>query len=192
MVLGFLQRTSSPAQPVIPASCGILIRHGLAYTVVLLPSAFHHACNTYSSPRNPAAIQPGPQKAPSDPKNDTDQRSFRSQVRTQLLTANHPSNTDAVGTRVGAAAPGAPRASLDGGANDGEFFIPAQDCRGVRKRALRRAIRRAQRSLPCTEVKFCMQTYRSLYLRRLLLLLPLSSCQGVFMELRRAFSRALR
>ena len=128
---------------------------------------------TLSSPRNPAAIQPGPQKAPSDPKNDTDQRSFRSQVRTQLLTANHPSNTDAVGTRVGAAAPGAPRASLAGGANDGEFLIPAQDYRGVRKRAPVPSGEHSAPALPCTEVKLCMQTYRSLYLRRLLLLLPL-------------------
>ena len=51
-----------------------------------------------------------------------------------------------MGTRVGAAAPGAPKASPFGVANDGEPLIPAQDYRGVRKRALRRAIRRAQRS----------------------------------------------
>ena len=73
------------------------------------------------------------------------ERSFRSQFRTQQSSTFLNTTDCTAGTRVSVAAPGTLETSCQQGVNDGESFIPAQNHQHVRKRAFRRAIRKAQR-----------------------------------------------
>ena len=139
-----------------------------------------------------AAPAPPNSHVPTDPQHSIittrqsgDSGSSRSQFRARQPLLLQDTSSQAVGTRVDAASPGASRAVCPQTAKDGEF-LPAQAYERVRKRALKKALNKAATS--------GHSLYRGKTLYANVSVFPKNTCgdtlgyrtssQGLFLELR--------